>query len=260
MSTADTRLETNPGKGASRAGPPRGHAREQALETLRAEIIALHLPPGAALSENELAARLGFSRTPVRESLIILQSEGLVYVIPQVGSFVALVDPGRVAEAQFIREAVECSSLQSVIHPVARVDLNALTENLARQGECVVNNDADKFFELDEDYHRILLRIGGHESSWRTVHSHKAHLDRARRLSLGNLRTLGALVEQHRSVAKSLVAGEMESAVASLRAHLREIFDDVEMIRSARPELFQDAGKSLPARKRVGLEDRAQSA
>src|SRR5215210_2784674 len=111
----------------------RGTAREQTLETLRREIISLHLAPGAALSENELAAEHGVSRTPVRESLILLQGEGLVQVYPQVGTFVSLVDPERVAEAQFIREAIECTSLDSVQVPLTSRDRDALSDNLNRQ-------------------------------------------------------------------------------------------------------------------------------
>jgi DNA-binding GntR family transcriptional regulator len=228
---------------------PRGTAREQTLETLRSEIIGLRLAPGAALSENELAGMLGVSRTPVRESLILLQGEGLVQVYPQVGTFVSLVDPERVAEAQFIREAIECSSLQSATIPVPDADHEALRANLRQQAEVAEQNDPEAFFELDEEFHRTLLRIAGHESAWRTVTSQKAHLDRARRLSLGNLRPLTALVGQHGSVAEALIAGDRETAVANLRTHLRDIFDDVATIRAERPELFSDASAARPIRR-----------
>ena len=98
------------GKGQS----PRLSVRDQTLETLRRRIISLQLPPGEPLSENELAQELGVSRTPVRESLILLREEGLVQVYPQIGSFVSLVDLGRVSEAQFVREAIECASLRDL--------------------------------------------------------------------------------------------------------------------------------------------------
>ena len=62
------------------------------LEQLRRRITSLELLPGAPLSENELATQLGVSRTPVRESLIVLVEEGLVSVVPQVGTFVAPID------------------------------------------------------------------------------------------------------------------------------------------------------------------------
>jgi DNA-binding GntR family transcriptional regulator len=236
---------------ATKAGPnrqPRGTARVQTLETLRREIISLRLAPGAALSENELAGQLGVSRTPVRESLILLQGEGLVQVYPQVGSFVSLVDPERVAEAQFIREAIECSSLASIHVPLDAAEAAGLADDLARQERAARRNDPDAFFELDEEFHRSLLRIAGHESAWRTVTSQKAHLDRARRLSLVDTRPLTTLVEQHRSVAEALITGDRTAAIDHLRAHLRAVFDDVAAIRAARPELFSDSGAGRPVR------------
>src|SRR6478672_13792128 len=97
-----------------RGTAPRLSVRDQTLDTLRRRIISLQLPPGEPLSENELAQELGVSRTPVRESLILLREEGLVQVFPQIGSFVSLVDLARVSEAQFVREAIECASLKDV--------------------------------------------------------------------------------------------------------------------------------------------------
>jgi DNA-binding GntR family transcriptional regulator len=234
------------------AGPKRllrGTAREQTLETLRREIISLHLAPGAALSENELAAEHGVSRTPVRESLILLQGEGLVQVFPQVGTYVSLVDPERVAEAQFIREAIECTSLDAVQLPLTGADADRLTDNLRRQDLVAERNDTDAFFELDEEFHRTLLQIGGHGSAWRTVTSQKAHLDRARRLSLVHTRPLPTLVEQHRTVADALMAGDLANAISHLRTHLRAVFDDIAAIRAARPDLFSDSGAGSPVRR-----------
>jgi DNA-binding GntR family transcriptional regulator len=233
-------------------GALRGSAREQTLDTLRNEIITLHLAPGAALSENELAAEHGVSRTPVRESLILLQGEGLVQVYPQVGTFVSLVDPERVAEAQFIREAIECTSLDSITLPLSSADADALTGNLRRQDSAAQLNDTEAFFELDEEFHRTLLRIAGHASAWRTVTSQKAHLDRARRLSLVNTRPLPTLVDQHRDVADALLLAEdKRTAISRLRAHLRAVFDDIAAIRIARPDLFSDSGAGSPVRRSV---------
>jgi DNA-binding GntR family transcriptional regulator len=227
----------------------RSTAREQTLATLRNEIVTLHLAPGASLSENELAAEHGVSRTPVRESLILLQGEGLVQVYPQVGTFVSLVDPERVAEAQFIREAIECTSLDSIKLPISSADADALTDNLNRQVEVAGRNDSEAFFELDEEFHRTLLRIAGHASAWRTVTSQKAHLDRARRLSLFHTRPLPTLVDQHRAVAEALIAEEKDTAAGHLRTHLRTVFDDIAAIRTARPDLFSDSGAGSPVRR-----------
>src|SRR5690348_16817952 len=61
----------------------------QVHAALRRDIIAGHLAPRAMLSEQDIAAGFGISRTPVREAMIKLAEEGLVEIFPQYGSFVA---------------------------------------------------------------------------------------------------------------------------------------------------------------------------
>ena len=68
--------------------------------------------PGRQLSENELAAWLGVSRTPVREALARLREEGLVEIVAQLGTFVAPISPRAVTDAQFVREALECAAVR----------------------------------------------------------------------------------------------------------------------------------------------------
>ena len=132
--------------------------RRVVYEKLRRKMLTLELPPGAALSENELAAELGVSRTPIREGLILLSEEGLVQVFPQVGSFVSRVNPDRVADAQFLREAVELASLDDIpAEPDAAV-VAELQANLEEQH--VPGIDLEDFFALDEEFHRGLLQTG----------------------------------------------------------------------------------------------------
>src|ERR1044072_2785086 len=80
----------------------------QAYQTLRDAIVRVDIVPGQQLSENELAAQLGVSRTPVREALARLRDEQLVHVVPQLGTFVSRISPAAVGDAQFVREALEC--------------------------------------------------------------------------------------------------------------------------------------------------------
>ena len=67
-------------------------AREYALRLLTENIISMELKPGAMVSENELAAQLGLSRTPVREALMDMAQYGLVDILPQRGSRISLID------------------------------------------------------------------------------------------------------------------------------------------------------------------------
>ncbi|MFC7876927.1 GntR family transcriptional regulator [Isoptericola sp. NPDC057391] len=225
-------------------------ARRAVHETLRQKVVTLELPPGSALSENELAASLGVSRTPVRESLLLLSEEGFVQVFPQVGSFVSRVDPQRVADAQFVREAVELASLAAVPDPPDADGVAALRENLEQQHRSGI--DVEEFFRLDEEFHRGLLGLSGHARAWGTVASAKAHLDRARRLGL-NETPPDAFVSQHQQILDALVAGDRTTAHDVLRSHLRAVFDDIEQVRARSPELFASDAGSVPVRRSVAV-------
>lgn len=223
--------------------------RDQTLDVIRRRIISLALPPGAPLSENELSQELGISRTPVRESLILLREEGLVQVFPQFGSFVSLVDPMRVADAQFVREAIECASVADIVLDDEGITrLNAL---LDEQRDADAAKDLDEFFRLDEAFHRELLRLAGHEAAWNTVNSAKAHMDRARRLSLVDARPIATLIDQHKAVVDALSQNDKDAAGASLRTHLRGVFEDIKRIQAATPELFSDGEAARPTRRTV---------
>jgi DNA-binding GntR family transcriptional regulator len=221
-------------------------------DELRRRVLTLELPPGAALSENELAAELGVSRTPVRESLILLSQEGLVQVFAKVGSFVSRVDPDRVADAQFLREAVELASLADVPAEPDAAAVADLRENIALQH--VAADDVEQFFRLDESFHHGLLRLAGHERVWPTVVAAKGHLDRARRLGLGETSTR-VFIDQHADVLDALLEGRREDARALMREHLRRVFADIQRVRERSPDLFASNDQSVPTRRSVAVWD-----
>ncbi|TDC89773.1 GntR family transcriptional regulator [Saccharopolyspora aridisoli] len=222
--------------------------RRVIYETLRRKVLTLELEPGEALSEKDLAADLGVSRTPVREGLILLAEEGLVQVFPQIGSFVSRVDPQRVADAQFLREAVELTALEDMPADLDAELLAELDDNLARQRSSEI--DVEEFFALDEEFHRGLLRLSGHERSWPTVVSAKGHLDRARRLGLESSPPQ-VYADQHVDILDAIRAHDLNRARATMRTHLRAVFADIEHLRNRKPDLFASEDDATPVRKSV---------
>ena len=225
-------------------------SRQLIAETLRGRILDLTMPPGAAVQEKDIAAELGVSRTPVREALILLAQEGLVEVFPQVGTFVTRIDPAAVADAQFVREALEIASIRDLGVEVDRSRLDRLRDLLADQAKAVEANDVARFFVLDQELHRSLMALAGHASAWGIVSAAKGHLDRARRASLPLPDTLDRMLAQHRAVVEEVAAGARDRAEDALRMHLREVFHDIEEIRSRNPHYFTD----VPSRPRRRME------
>ena len=228
-----------------------GSSRQAVYESLRRRILGLELLPGTALSENDLATEMGISRTPVRESMILLSEEGLVQVFPKVGTFVSRVDAARVADAQFLREAVELAALQDVPAEPDPELVALLRANLGRQQAEVM--EREEFFRLDEEFHHLLLRLSGHGNSWSTVASAKGHLDRARRLGLDEVGSPKPFIDQHADVLGAVLSGDTEAARTTLRHHLRAVFEDVERVRRRSPELFATDPDALPVRRSVAV-------
>lgn len=237
---------------AVRVSQVRKTNRRAVYETLRRQVLTMELPPGAALSENELAAALGVSRTPVRESLILLSEEGLVQVFPKIGSFVSRVDPVAVADAQFLREAVELASLDDLPAELDPEIVAELEDNLRRQRRADIG--LEEFFALDEEFHQGLLRLAGHGNAWTTVVAAKGHLDRARRLGLYDARSPAEFITQHHDILTAVRQGAAGLARTAMRHHLRAVFADVERIRARSPELFA-TNDSTPIRRNVVVWD-----
>ncbi|NHD17596.1 MULTISPECIES: GntR family transcriptional regulator [Actinopolyspora] len=223
-------------------------SRDLATAEVRRRILDLTLEPGSGIAENELAAELSVSRTPVREALILLANDGLVEIYPQVGTFVSRIDPTAVADAQFIREALELASFRELTRSIEQPQLRKLRENLEQQQLAVNARDVDRFFELDETLHATMLRMADHEAAWDVVSSAKAHLDRARRACLPIADTLERMLEQHAEIVDRLESGPPETAEEALRSHLREVFHDIDAVKARTPEYFT-SGPTRPVRK-----------
>ncbi len=215
-------------------------ARGQVYAVLRDAIVAAELEPGRQLSENELAEWLGVSRTPVREALIRLRDDRLVEIVPQLGTFVSRISDGAVKDAQFIREALECSAVRMAAERADAADVAALQGLIRRQEEVRDAHDFDRFYVLDDELHGALVELSGHGVAWSLAQRANGHLNRIRRLSLPQPRYLVEMVAEHRLVVDAVGRGEPDAAEAALRHHLRMVLSAVPAIHAEHPDYFED--------------------
>jgi GntR family transcriptional regulator, rspAB operon transcriptional repressor len=214
-------------------------ARDQVYLRLREEIVTAVIEPGRRVSENELADRLGVSRTPVREALQRLADERLVAVVPQLGTV------GSVDDAAFVREALEGAAIRLATARVAagEASLEGVHRNLAAQDAAVAEDDTEAFDALDEELHRSLCDAAGHEIAWSLARRANGHLDRVRRLGLPEPGFLETLAAEHRAIVAAVAEGDEERAATTLSRHLRTVLSSVPAIRAAHPDYFEDPQK-----------------
>ncbi len=194
---------------------------------LRQDIVALKLAPRTRLSEKELSLQLGVSRSPIREALLKLADEGLVWIRPQSGAAVAPISIRDVYDGQFVREALECAGVEKAIANLQDVHAVRLRGIIAEQRHHLRAKDEDAFFQSDEAMHAALMQIAGHERSWRLVQSAKTQVDRVRRLAVHMPRKMDAQLDEHQTIIDAVIARDSVAAVAAMRLHLRMVFTTV---------------------------------
>jgi DNA-binding GntR family transcriptional regulator len=207
---------------------------------LRDLIVRAELAPGERLSETELGDRLGVSRTPVREALGRLRDDRLVEVRPQIGTFVSRISPQAVSDAQFIREALECTAVRVSAELADEESMAQIEENLRAQERAVARTDIDSWQLLDDTFHRSLCDLSGHPAVWPVNERAKSHLNRLRRLSLTMPDYLATMVDAHRAVSDAVAIHDPDAAEIALREHLRAVLREVPKIREQHPDYFEE--------------------
>ena len=131
---------------------PRETGRDYALRMLKENIINLELAPGSAISENELSAELGLSRTPVREALIELAKVKIVEIQPQKKSMVSFIDYDMVEESRFMRNHLECAVAELACAMATAEDIERLSENVKLQNYYLESGSTEQLMRLDNAF------------------------------------------------------------------------------------------------------------
>jgi DNA-binding GntR family transcriptional regulator len=217
----------------------------QLVAALRQAIIASELRPGEALSEKEIAARFGVSRQPVREAFIKLSEAGLVQILPSRGTYVMKISLREVANARFVREAVECALARAASKLIDPGGVALLRRLIAEQSAAAGRSDYTRFTVLDEAFHQAIAEIVDCDYAGRVVESARAQTDRVRYLSLPGTSPIPLLITQHNAIVDALESGDPDMAATAMRIHLREILNALPRIAAENPGLFED--EEMPA-------------
>jgi GntR family transcriptional regulator, rspAB operon transcriptional repressor len=215
-----------------------GATWEHVYELLREAIVAVELEPGQRLSENELALRIGVSRTPIREAIVRLRDDRLVEIVPQLGTFVTRISAAAVADAQFVRESLECAAVRLAAGRADSAAIEALRATLARQAETQADGDLARFYVLDDEFHRAICDLSGRGIAWALSQRASGHLNRIRRLSLAKPDYIGEMIDEHHTVLEAIASGKPSQGERALRHHLKMVVSSLPEIQAAHPAFF----------------------
>jgi DNA-binding GntR family transcriptional regulator len=212
-----------------------GNASARVADALRAAIIHGTYPPGSRLRQEEIAARFGASRVPVREALKILEADGLVTLVANTGAWVATMTLAECEEVYQTRERVEPLLLR-LSAPHLDVDTIDRLDNLAtRMAE---TDDVEEFLRLDREFHAstysgaatlllgdLVTRLWGMTQPYRRAYTLLIDTHKQR-----------IVHDEHHMIVTALRENDLESAERTVENHIRR----TRRLLAEHPEIFTD--------------------
>ena len=216
--------------------------QDQAYQTLRQAIVYAQFTPGQRLVPKDICEELGLGRTPVRESLVRLQQQGLVRTVPQSGTFVSRIDGHAAENARFTREhlesqvAIECCAMADE-HDLARLDAI-----IAKQQEAVAARDEQQFFITDNQMHEFMFDIANRHEVWEWLALTNTHFERFRWLA-AITKGVGwdVVMDQHFQIRDAIARRSPSDASYLVSLHLHKALADHKDVVAEHPVYFEEA-------------------
>lgn len=207
---------------------------------LRRMAADFEIKPEERIVEGEMAKRLFVSRTPLREALNRLVSEGYLTNTGGRGFFCRALTPERILDLYEARAALECEALRHTIHRASDADITALARQLDR-----VDRDADRLalLELDEAFHIGLTRLSGNAELERLLANINGRIRYVRMIGLNAGDGVAAQLDAHRDIMRAVQARDLDLAQRALRGHIELRKEDAtQAVRDAFSEIYVAAG------------------
>lgn len=191
--------------------------REQVYDHLRLLMSRGEIQPGAFINQDELAARLGVSRTPLRDALLQLEAEGFVAILPRRGVRVETLTVEDVRHMYEVVGALEGAAVLSAFPSLGRSELAALRRLNREMRTALLAEDFDRYYDANLAFHDVFLDRCGNEQLVRIVRRLKQRLyDWPRRRGFVKEWELASL-EEHAAFAQLVAEGDATRAADHLR-------------------------------------------
>ena len=224
----------------SSSHPRRGLSKAALVyDDLRSSIIGLSLKPGARIDKNEVCDRLRVSRQPLAEAIARLADERLLDVEPQKGTFVARIRLADVAEAAFVRRALEVATVEAIAGELDDATIGRLDRNLVYQAAAVKAKDVEEFYALDLRFHTMLFERLSMRRVAEVVDTSRAQLERIRRLLLPAPGRNQNTVREHRAILAALSERDPKLAAKAMGEHLDQVMGELRKFAATQPDLFE---------------------
>ena len=216
---------------------------QETYHQLKKDILTFALKPVESVSAARLAERYRVSRTPAREALVKLETEGMVQIYPKSGTVISKINVHRVRQEWFIRKTLELGMVDAFVKSVTERDIE-LMRSYNGELKKLVNEPmsadmAYKYLTCDNDFHGVTYMAAGERLSATVIYTMTAHYNRLRILiDLDNLSKQRTLAD-HEALMKCAENRDAKAYRRTLECHLGHIVDDIGRMREKYPDYFE---------------------
>lgn len=216
---------------------------QQIYEILKKDIMTFALKPSEAVSAAKLAERYNVSRTPVREALVKLETQGLVEIYPQSKSLISAIDVERAKQEWFIRVSLETSMVEEFFAKVTDEDIakmKDICEKFAILSKKEVNHETSyEYLCLDNEFHAVTYEVAGERLAAEVISNTMAHYNRIRLLVDMENTNKERTIKAHEKLVDYVINKDIEGYKRELETHLHHIVKDIELMRELFPMFFK---------------------
>ena len=196
-------------------------------EVLRDKIVDGILRSGTPISERELCEELGVSRTPLREALKVLASEGLVELFRNRGAVVSSISVEMIEDKLAVIAALEGFAVRQICLQASDEQLNNLKELSREFSRKFASGEPERHFDLNQAFHHKLVEMTGNAVLIDMHTLLSRHVRRARMEGVRHHVPAETVLEEHEAILKALLARDGISAQMAVEQHLRRVAQTV---------------------------------
>ena len=187
---------------------------------LQRDILTGKLKNGQKLTEQVICEEYNVSRTPVREALRQLESEGLVENILNRGSFVVGLSKQDFEDMFELRKIYEIQAVKWAIERITEEEMDALDETFEFMEFYTLRNDIDKMLTINEGFHQIIYEASHNRMLQQFCSSYQTYMKYLRKDEEYPDDYLAIVLEEHRQIFKAFLDKDVEAGAEAIEMHI----------------------------------------
>jgi len=199
---------------------------DRIYQTMKGLVVSYALKPGERVNEVEYSKQLGVSRTPLREALNRLGTEGLLDFIPKRGYFSRNLNPKEIFDLYELRKAIEVSGIRLATRLATDEKIGALARFLGDVEFGAESRTGEELAELDETFHERLLEMSGNAEMLRVLRNVNSRIRFVRWTNWDQVSRTKSRAD-HRAVVSALRLRNEQEAVEILEKHISRRMDQI---------------------------------